>query len=206
MIRPQPLPLALDDQALEIDSEEMVLAGRHLRMGRTLHLPDGRDVFRRNGVVTVRAERMTARQTPDPEPDTAPCAVALDRLDGDRQSSCLNSRSHEQEVARRRVAEERSRGSRRRAGRRGRRQREGGMGKDGVRLDRILAACDRQHDIGFCGDDRLVIDRLVAFEAVDRVDRTAIPPVRLRRPCGRRKTRRAPAGARARRHATLDRL
>ena len=41
---------------------------------------------------------------------------------------------------------------------------------DRVGLQRILAALDREHDVGFGGDDRFVVDDLVAVIAVDRVD------------------------------------
>ena len=46
-----------------------------------------------------------------------------------------------------------------------RRQCEGRMGVDRFGLQRILAALDREHHVGFCCDDRLVGDDLVAVIA-----------------------------------------
>ena len=40
----------------------------------------------------------------------------------------------------------------------------------GFRVHRVLAALDREHHVGLCSDDRLVVDDLVAVIAVDRVD------------------------------------
>ena len=51
-----------------------------------------------------------------------------------------------------------------------RRHREGGMQVHGFGVQQILAALDREHDVGLRRDDRLVVDDLVAVITVDGID------------------------------------